>query len=734
MDRSISRFEAELRIPLKPVLVALAGLGAMLLLLSDTLPGSPDELPALLLAAVFFSSAIVAWVLDDLGPTVGRWFTVVAIVAVTFLGPIWSGTTESLVFIVVPVVLAVALVGIRAGFFTAVGETVLLFGLIRLISVPIGLPHLAILVSLWAAFVLIWAVLRSMYERGLWIEDYFGRAQLFLQEARQRKVELEQMAESLAHANRQLALATERAAMLRRVAEEAQRAKTAFVANVSHEFRTPLNMIIGLVELIVDSPELYAVTLSPRMREDLEVVRRNCEHLASMVNDVLDLTRAEAGRLTLHRERVDLKEIVDHAVSVVRPLLEKKQLSLAVEMPSALPRVYCDRARIRQVILNLVSNAARYTEAGEIAVQVARQDQHVVVSVTDTGPGISAEDAERIFEPFSQGTQQLWRDKGGSGLGLSISRQFVRLHGGRMWLESRLGVGTTFFFTLPVSPPIEHSTRPGHQVRADWMWRERSFKAARLSCANELTKPRLVVYDETGGLRSELVDYSDEVEFVETRDSARVSDVVRQCPADAVIINTARPADLLSLAEQASQQAANTPVMICSVPRIGQRASDAGALGQLVKPVSRRDLERAIAAIGKPVRRVLVVDDDPDVVSLFTRMLHICDGALDITSAPSGQQALDCLRTGDFDLMLLDIVLPDISGWQVLEAMHHDEGVEAVPTFLVSAQDPVDEPPVSRFLFATIDDGLTVSRLLYCSLEMASLLLRPETELGPTPG
>ena len=165
--------------------------------------------------------------------------------------------------------------------------------------------------AVFAALVATWAILGVVYvpyraARGLciWLENYYGNARRYMEEAQLRRAELEQAMESLAHANRQLALANERSASLRKIAEEAEKAKTMFVANVSHEFRTPLNMIIGLVELMVESPQIYAVTLPPKMREDLIVVQRNCEHLSNMINDVLDLTRIEAGHITLHRERV----------------------------------------------------------------------------------------------------------------------------------------------------------------------------------------------------------------------------------------------------------------------------------------------------------------------------------------------------------------------------------------------------------------------------------------------
>ncbi len=188
-------------------------------------------------------------------------------------------------------------------------------------------------------------------------------------------------------------------------------------------------------------------------------MRRNCEHLASMINDVLDLSQIEAGRLALHKEWVDWHEVIERALVIVRPLLAKKGIALHLSIPDDLPRIYCDRTRIRQVILNLLSNATRFTDEGSITVTVRAESQYVVISVCDTGPGISAEDASRIFEPFQQGSFQQRRDQGGSGLGLSISKQFVELHGGRMWLQSEPGRGSTFSFRIPTSSPVDVSRR-----------------------------------------------------------------------------------------------------------------------------------------------------------------------------------------------------------------------------------------------------------------------------------
>jgi signal transduction histidine kinase/CheY-like chemotaxis protein len=735
MDRSISSFESELHISLKPVLAALMALGLALIFLSDSQLDPSEWVPITIFALLLFAMSAIAWTLESWKPWVSRSLTIVTLLAGVHVMSLWLDMPGSLALAAIPTALAALLSGFPATLVTAVGES--LFLAILLNCPAAGLDVSAVIVALiatWAAVGIVYALYRPIYQLSGWLEEYFERARRLLEEARDREAELKQALESVARVNRQLALANERIAALRAIAEEAQRAKTAFVANVSHEFRTPLNMIIGLVDLMVETPEIYSVVLSPEMREDLKVVHRNCEYLSNMIDDVLNLTRMEAGHLTLHRERVDLMNVIDSSVTAVRPLLEKKHLALKVTVPDDLPQVYCDRTRIQQVVLNLVSNAARFTEEGEITVDVVRQNQHVLVNVADTGPGISSEDAERIFEPFYQGMAQLWRDKGGSGLGLSISRQFIKLHGGQMWLESKLGVGTSFFFTLPISSPMEHGARPGHQIKGDWVWRERAFRTDQTDCADHLLKPRIVICDETGALYPRFVRYSDQAEFVDVQGLAQAMQELHQCAAHVVLLNAETSESLWPLLEIARQEAPDTLIVGCSVPRWPEQAAYADVLGYLIKPVTRTDLEAAIRAVGRPVRRVLVVDDDPDVLRLFGLMLRACDDSLEIATASCGEQVLGVLRHTPPDLMLLDVVMPDMDGWQVLDSMRHDAEIGGAPTYLVSAQDPADQPPASKFLLITVGEGISLSKLLRCSLEMSSLLLRPEGELDLVPG
>jgi signal transduction histidine kinase len=242
--------------------------------------------------------------------------------------------------------------------------------------------------------------------------------------------------------------------------KEADRLKSEFVATISHELRTPLNSIIGFTKLIlneIDGP------LNELQRTDLTAIYTSSQHLLSLVNDVLDFSKIAAGKMELHREMLDFSEIAVGVMSTTLALLGDKNIELIEEMEEDLPTVYVDRVRIRQVILNLMSNAVKFTEEGSITLRAKRITEEVnldgqrrtmpfiLCSVTDTGVGIAGKDIPIVFEEFRQLDSSTSRQAEGTGLGLPISRRLVEMHGGRLWVESELEVGTTFSFTLPAN-------------------------------------------------------------------------------------------------------------------------------------------------------------------------------------------------------------------------------------------------------------------------------------------
>jgi signal transduction histidine kinase len=216
---------------------------------------------------------------------------------------------------------------------------------------------------------------------------------------------------------------------------------------MSHELRTPLNSIIGFTGILLQG---LVGTLNPEQQKQLGMVRNSAHHLLDLINDVLDISKIEAGQLQLSQERFDLRASVDKLVQTTRPLAEKKGIGLMLAAPDDTVMVNSDRRRVEQVLLNLISNGIKFTEQGSVNVSYLRKDSEVVIQVRDTGIGIKPEDADGLFRPFSQVDTGLTRKYEGTGLGLSICKRLVELMGGRIWVESQPDTGSTFLFTLPL--------------------------------------------------------------------------------------------------------------------------------------------------------------------------------------------------------------------------------------------------------------------------------------------
>jgi signal transduction histidine kinase len=247
-----------------------------------------------------------------------------------------------------------------------------------------------------------------------------------LSELRERTIELEEKGRELA---------------------EASQHKSQFLASMSHELRTPLNAILGYTELIADG--IYGVP-PEKMQTVLKRVESNGRHLLGLINAVLDLSKIEAGQLTLDLAEYSLQNLAQTVFNAVEPLASDKKLTFKADIQPDLPSGHGDERRLTQVLLNLVGNAIKFTDAGEVVIKAAAGNGDFHLSVRDTGPGISAADQDKLFQEFQQADNAKTRKKEGTGLGLAISKRIVDLHGGRIWIESQLGQGSTFFVTLPV--------------------------------------------------------------------------------------------------------------------------------------------------------------------------------------------------------------------------------------------------------------------------------------------
>ncbi len=563
-----------------------------------------------------------------------------------------------------------------------------------------------------------------------WSIFSFERAREKMEEARDQRLELKQTQEDLIQVNRQLARLSDRLSAMHRIAEEARQAKERFVANVSHELRTPLNMIIGFSEMITQSPQVYGDEIPPALLADIAAIQRNSQHLTKLVNDVLDLSQIEAGRMALSKEWTSLEQIVDAAVEATRALFDSKGLYLETEIVPDLPPIFCDSTRIRQVVINLLSNAGRFTDQGGVRIEAWDEDDDILVSVADTGPGIAPEDQKTLFEPFQQIDDSIRRRHDGSGLGLSISKWFVEMHEGKMWLESEIGVGTTITFSLPLDTPspavlARDDVRRWFNPYQRYVARTRPSKAPKPD-----PLPRFVILETGEALLRFFSRYLDEAEIVPVQSIEEAARELRRSPARALVVNAASSQEATDLTDQLADLPYETPVMTCWVPGEDTMAERLGAVRYLVKPVTREGLLSTLESLGEDVESVLLVDDKPEVLQLFGRMLSSAERDYRVLRAKSGPQALDLLRQRQPDVIILDLIMPGMDGFQVLREKSEDVSIREIPTIIISAKDPAGEPIVSNLLTVARNGGLSVGELLAC-IQAVSEILAPSGRSDP---
>ena len=617
------------------------------------------------------------------------------------------GLEMALVLLAVPAGLAALFVSAAGGLVGAVACSLAILWLSLGVS---GELRGVALVNVWAVAGLIWLGQRPLLTVVRWSWSASQQSLRLLEQARDQRLQLKQALSDLADANVQLTRLNRLAQELRQVAEDARRAKQEFVANVSHELRTPLNMVIGFTETILQAPESYGPVPSALLA-DLTVILRNSQHLSSLIDDVLDLSQIEAGQMALTKEETSLAEVIDAASVAVEPLYTSKGLYLRSELAEALPTVYCDRTRIREVILNLLSNAGRFTEQGGVTIRAWREEGDLVVSVADTGPGIAAQDRERLFRPFEQLDGTTRRRYGGTGLGLSISRSFVELHGGAVWLESEIGRGSTFSFRLPIEPPAPMESGALRWLRPAWEFEQRT---RRPSVAPPRVRPRLVVLEEECCLERLLRRYLGGAEVIGVHDPGQALEELRRVPTQALLVNEASVDEALARLRAAGELPDGTPAVCCYVPGAHDAADALGVSGYLLKPISRETLSATLEGMDLAGGTILVVDDDDEAARLFRRMLNSFGRGYRVLTASDGREALQLLAEARPDALLLDLMMPDMDGFQLLAHKRDDPALRDIPVVIISARDPMGEPVVTNTLTLTRGGGLGMSQLLSC--------------------
>jgi signal transduction histidine kinase/DNA-binding response OmpR family regulator len=550
------------------------------------------------------------------------------------------------------------------------------------------------LILIWGSAFAAWLGFRPVYAAVEWAWSNYAESIRLSQELRVRQGELVQLVSSLTQTYDRLEkqdAALQRAVM---AAEQTRQLKSEFAAAISHELRTPLNLILGVSELMLKPPARgRGESIPASVREDLEVIYRNASHISHLIDDVLDLSQVDAHRMGLQKEPIDLADVVRQAAAVVRTLFERKGLYLRVVFSEHLPVLRADSVRLRQVLINLLSNATRFTDVGGVTVSVSSQDREVVVSVADTGVGIPAADVAHVFEEFRQ-LGPISTRLGGSGLGLTISKRIVELHGGSIWVRSVVGQGSTFSFSLPLAESVIAS--------AD----DFDLHGLTQVIAADRNSRVVAIYGDDPRAARLLERYLDDYEVLSARATDQSRREASESGFDALVVTSP---DSLGTVRRLRGIFRGTPVLYCPIRTSRALAREAGVTDYLVKPVAAEQLESAIGRLRRRVRTVLVVDDDAEMRQLLRRML--CNAGVDrtVVEAADGDEALRSIRETPPDVVLLDLVMPERDGYDFIQAIRSDKHHRRLPVIVITAKGREREAIVADELTITREPGLTVS-------------------------
>jgi signal transduction histidine kinase/CheY-like chemotaxis protein len=498
-----------------------------------------------------------------------------------------------------------------------------------------------------------------------------------LEELRRRQEELERLSRELEDTNRGVvalyAELDEKADHLRR----ADDLKSKFLSNMSHEFRTPLNSILALTRLLLDHVD---GPLTEEQTRQVAFARKAAEDLFELVNDLLDLTKVEAGKVVIRPVEFDVDHLFGALRGMLRPLLVNPSLSLVFEDPAEVPVIQSDEAKVSQILRNFISNALKFTESGEIRVTARMAGPGTVVfAVRDTGIGIAPQDQERIFEEFGQLDNPMQRRVRGTGLGLPLTRKLAGLLGGRVSVDSALGVGSTFSLTLPlVYHPGETdglSARP--DVAVQW-----EPDPARL--------PVLVVEDDPGMvLVYQRLLRGTVFQIAPARNLAEARHLLRTLRPRAIILDVILGGEDSwdFLAEVKADEATRAlPVLVVTQTDESRRALALGADAYARKPIERQWLLGQLRALGDPagMRRALIIDDDEVVRYLMKGLFR--DTPFVVSEACDGPTGLEVARTQRPSVIVCDLRLPGMSGLEVVDALEADPATRDIPIIINTAR------------------------------------------------
>ena len=548
-----------------------------------------------------------------------------------------------------------------------------------------------------------------IYLQSRWTDSAFLKAEELREQATEAETQLrealalaEQANEVAIEARDEAVKAKQEALIARDEAEQANATKSQFLATMSHELRTPLNAIIGYADIICEDLEYEELEDLDRetLLNDAGRIRQSGKLLLELINDVLDLSKVEAGKIELYKEQIDIELLCDALDGTMQSLIKTTNNAFEISIDCAHTNIHTDRTRLRQILLNLLSNAAKFTHDGKITLRITDKPGDLICfEVIDEGIGMTSAQLERVFDAFVQADSTTTREYGGTGLGLALSKNFATLLGGTLEAESEQNKGSIFRLTIPVGT------------------------------ANDLNEPsspqgnsHILLVDDDENLLDffsramQRTGYS--VTSVSSGDEALAVLAEKKRDIDAVLLDLKMPGvsgwDVLAQIK-GDVEIADIPVIIISGSDEHKRAMSLGVSDYLIKPIERDALLRALrqslldSARGEGSARVLVVDDEHENRALIQRLLKNQNFELDF--AMDGLEAIDLLEEAPAlpDVILLDLMMPKMDGFEVIEKLQQHEAWSSIPVIIVTAKD-LDEAE-RAFLDARAEEVLTRSGL-----------------------
>jgi CheY-like chemotaxis protein/nitrogen-specific signal transduction histidine kinase len=523
---------------------------------------------------------------------------------------------------------------------------------------------------------------------------------------------------------REIQIAKKQAEDARAEAEAASRAKSTFLANMSHELRTPLNAIIGYSEILAEDATDRGDAASV---QDLAKIQAAGKHLLGLINSILDLSKIEAGRMDLYLEQVNLQQLIEEVRVIIQPMIENNGNRLVIEAAPDIGAMRTDLTKLKQSLLNLLSNAAKFTKQGEVGLAVARQAgpagaSHVLFTVSDSGIGMTQEQMGRLFEAFSQSDASTTRNYGGTGLGLAITRRFATMLGGSINVTSTPGVGSRFVLELPdQSVAVAARSSQVADERAE---------------VDESALTVLVVDDDPAVhevLTATLARRGYRV--MHATDGAEALAIMRKTPPDIVTLDIMMPKvdGWTVLGTMKSDPALeHIPVIMLTIVDDRNLGYSLGASEYMTKPVDRERLltlvRRFTSSNANAV--VLIVDDDPEVRNVVRAALH--KEGLRTAEAANGRAALDWMDANPVpDLVLLDLMMPEMDGFQFLErTREHPERLK-IPVVVLTAKDLTAEEKAFLAERTILVLGKSAQPINSLGTALAAIAQRPRAGKSP---